>query len=252
MRYLSMIVLILTLISASARAAPGLSVYAASSLTNAFTDIGKLWAAKNHAPPIFNFASSATLAQQIEHGAPAAIFASADELWMDKLVADRRIEPQTRSDLVGNTLVLVEPKASLKPVKLAPGLDLGAILGAGGRLAVGDPAHVPAGIYAEQALRKLGLWDSVQSRLAPAENVRSAMMLVSTGQAPAGIVYGTDARVAKDLGVAGIFPADSHDPIRYPVAATGTGDNAEASAFLAFLHTQAAQDVFEHYGFLTP
>ncbi len=252
MRLLPMFLLASTLLPAIARAAPGLAVYAASSLTDAFKDIGQLWAAKGHAPPTFNFASSATLAQQIEHGAPAAIFASADELWMDKLVAGRHILPQTRSDLVGNTLVLVEPKASLKPVTLAPGLDLVAILGAAGRLAVGDPAHVPAGIYAEQALRKLGLWDSVQSRLAPAENVRSALMLVSTGQAPAGIVYGTDARVAKDLGVAAVFPADSHDPILYPVAATGTGDSAEASAFLAFLHTQPAHDVFRHYGFLTP
>lgn len=252
MRFLSVLLLIVALLPATGRAAPALSVFAASSLTDAFKDIGQLWAAKGHALPSFNFASSATLAQQIQHGAPAAIFASADEMWMDRLVADRRILPQTRSDLVGNTLVLVEPKASLKPVILAPGLDLGAILGAGGRLAVGDPAHVPAGIYAEQALRKLGLWDSVQSRLAPAENVRSALMLVSTGQAPAGIVYGTDARVAKDLGVAAIFPADSHDPILYPVAATGTGDRVEAAAFLAFLHTQPAQDVFTHYGFLTP
>ncbi len=252
MRFLFALLMPLTLLPAVARAAPGLSIYAASSLTDAFNDIGKLWAAKGHAPPSFNFASSSTLAQQIEHGAPAQIFASADELWMDKLAKDRRIEPQTRFDLVSNTLVLVEPKASLKPVTIAAGTDLGAVLGAGGRLAVGDPAHVPAGIYAEQALRKLGLWDSVQARLAPAENVRAALMLVSTSQAPAGIVYGTDARVAAGLGVAGIFPTDSHDPIHYPVAATTAGMAAEAQAFLAFLHTQPAQDVFQHYGFLPP
>jgi molybdate transport system substrate-binding protein len=252
MRVVIAVLLPLILLPSMAKAAPGLAIYAASSLTDAFRDIGSLWTAEGHAAPAFNFASSSTLAQQIEHGAPAQIFAAADELWMDKLVTDRRILPQTRFDMVSNTLVLVEPKASLKPVTLATGADLGAVLGAGGRLAVGDPAHVPAGIYAEQALRKLGLWDSVQARLAPAENVRAALMLVSTGQAPAGVVYGTDARVASGLGVAGIFPAESHDPIHYPVAATASGDSQEAEAFLAFLKTQPAQDVFQHYGFPPP
>jgi molybdate transport system substrate-binding protein len=242
----------LALLPAMARAAPGLDIYAASSLTDAFNDIGKLWTAHGHAPPSFNFASSSTLAQQIEHGAPAQIFASADELWMDRLAKDRRIAQQTRFELVSNTLVLVEPKAALKPVRIARGVDLGAVLGAGGRLAVGDPGHVPAGLYAEQALRWLGLWDSLRERLAPAENVRAALMLVSTGQAPAGIVYGTDARVAAGLGVAGVFPADSHDPIHYPVAATTSGTGPEVQGFLAFLRTQPAQDVFLHYGFLPP
>ena len=126
------------------------------------------------------------------------------------------------------------------------------MLGTEGRLAVGDPAHVPAGIYAEQALRKLGMWDGLRLHLAPAENVRAALMLVSTGQAPAGIVYGSDARAAPSVGVAGTFPADSHAPILYPAAATASGAGAEPRAFLAFLHSQAAQDVFNHYGFLPP
>jgi molybdate transport system substrate-binding protein len=230
----------------------GLTVFAASSLTDAFKDIGTLWIAKGHKPITFSFASSSVLAQQIEHGAPAEIFASADEKWMDQLATERRVRPQTRSDVVGNTLVLVEPKASLKPVIVKTGMNFNALLGAAGRLAVGDPAHVPAGIYAEQALRNLGLWDTVQARLAPAENVRSALMLVTTGQAPAGIVYGTDARIAPSVGVAGTFPPDSHDPIRYPVAATTLGTSAEVTGFLAFLHTQPAQDVFAHYGFSAP
>jgi molybdate transport system substrate-binding protein len=172
---------------------------------------------------------------------------------MDKLQQAHRVEPETRQDFAANTLVLVERKAGLKRITLAPGVDLAAVLGAGGRLAVGDPAHVPAGIYAEQALRKLDLWNSVQSRLAPADSVRSALMLVETGEAPAGVVYGTDVKVDPSLAIAGTFPADSHDPILYPVALVAVPHvNPEAPTFLAFLHTMDAQDVFRHYGFLLP
>lgn len=235
----------------AARAAPGLTVFAASSLTDAFRDVGNLWTASGHKPPTFNFGSSSTLALQIQHGAPADVFASADELWMDKLAEGHWIQPATRRDFVANTLVLVERSAALKRVTIARGLDFGAILGASGRLAVGDPAHVPAGLYAAQALRKLGVWDAVESRLAPAENVRGALMLVSSGEAPAGIVYASDAKIARSIAIAGVFPADSHDPIRYPAAVVGKG-NPEAAAFVAFLHTQPAQDVFRHYGFLAP
>ncbi len=230
----------------------GLIVFAASSLTDAFRDISNLWMAQGHAALTLNFAASSTLAQQIEHGAQAQIFASADALWMDRLVADHHILAGTRSDIVGNTLVVVEPVATLKKLTIKAGVDLGAYLGTDGRLAVGDPAHVPAGIYAEQAMRKLGMWDSLRLHLAPAENVRAALMLVSTGQAPAGIVYGSDARGATGVAVAGVFPDDSHDPIRYPVAATTLGTSAEARAFLEFLHSQSAQDVFAHWGFLPP
>ncbi len=231
---------------------PGLSVFAASSLTDAFRDLSAIWAAQGHAPLTLNFASSSTLAQQIEHGAPAQIFASADALWMDRLVADHYIIAGTRSDFVSNTLVVVEPKATMKPLQIKQGVDLGAYLGTDGRLAVGDPAHVPAGIYAAQAMRKLGMWDSLRLHLAPAENVRAALMLVSTGQSPAGIVYGSDAHGAAGVAVAGVFPEDSHDPIRYPAAATKLGTGPEPRAFLDFLHSQAAQDVFAHWGFLPP
>ncbi len=234
-------------------AGPGLTIFAAASLTDAFRDIGNLWVAKGHKPIVFSFASSSTLALQIEHGAPASIFASADELWMDKLQAAHRIDPDTRQDFVANTLVLVARKAGLKRISIAPGVNLNPVLGADGRLAVGDPAHVPAGIYAAQALKKLGIWDSVKSRLAPADSVRSAMLLVAHGEAPAGVVYGTDVKVDPSLAVAGTFPADSHDPIVYPVAlVTSRHVNPEAPTFLAFLHTMDAQDVFRHYGFLQP
>jgi len=236
----------------AAHAEQGLTVFAAASLTDAFNDIGNLWHAKGHPNVTFNFAASSTLATQIEHGAPANVFASADELWMDKLAKDHRIKSDSRVDIVGNTLVVVELKAHLKPISLKPGVNFDVVLGPDGRLAVGDPSHVPAGIYAEQALRKLGAWNRVHARLAPADSVRSALLLVSHGEAPAGIVYATDVAVAPGLGVAGVFPADSHDPIRYPVAVTRRGATAEAAAFVAFLQTEPARDVFRHYGFTPP
>lgn len=232
--------------------AAALTVFAAASMTNAMQDIGTLWQAQGHKKITFSFASSSVLALQIEHGAPAGVFVSADEKWMDELAGKNVIVSASRSDLVGNSLVLVEPKKTLKPVEIGPGLKLDSVLGAQGRLAVGEPASVPAGIYAKQALQKLGLWDSVARRLAPAESVRSALRLVETGEAPAGIVYGTDVRVVPSLGVAGVFPADSHDPIRYPVALTKAFNNKEARDFLTFLHGPQAQDVFVHYGFSAP
>lgn len=232
--------------------AAGLTVYAAASLTNAFHDIGTLWQARGHKPVTFSFDSSSTLARQIEHGAPADVFASADELWMDRLQKEGDIRPETRGDIAGNTLVLVERKTDLKPVDIKAGTDFTAPLGASGRLAVGDPAHVPAGIYAKQALTRLGAWSAVAGRLAPAGSVRGALMLVSSGEAPAGIVYATDVRIAPGLAVAGTFPESSHDPIRYPAAVTKTATGQEARDFVAFLHSRPAQDVLLHYGFTLP
>jgi len=232
--------------------ADGLTVFAAASLTDAFKDIGARWQASGHAPVTFSFAASSTLARQIESGAPADVFASADEKWMDALAAAGKIVPATRADIVGNSLVLVEPRAGLHPVDLKRGVDLAALLGAKGRLAVGDPAHVPAGIYARQALVSLHAWNDVKDRLAPAASVRDALELVARGEAPAGIVYATDVRVVRDLAVAGVFPAESHDPILYPVAVTTHATGAEARAFVAFLRDASARDVFTRYGFSSP
>ena len=159
-------------------AAGTLTVFAAASLTNAMQDVGALWTAHGHGKVVFSFASSSTLAQQIERGAPAGVFVSADEKWMDDLAQHGGLAPSTRLDLLGNTLVLVESKAVLKPVKLVTGGNLDGVLGSSGRLAVGDPAHVPAGIYAQQALERLGMWPKLQRRLAPADSVRSALRLV--------------------------------------------------------------------------
>ena len=242
----------LLLLPFGARAADTITVFAAASLTNAMQDIATLWMAGGHPKVVFSFESSGTLAQQIAHGAPANVFVSADEKWMDDLAKRHALLAASRSDLVGNSLVVVEPKQGLKPVKLGAGSNLLAVLGPDGRLAVGDPAHVPAGIYARQARQKMGLWQVASARLAPADSVRAALRLVELGEAPAGIVYGTDVKVTPSLGIAGIFPPDTHDPIRYPVAVLKAHNTAAARDFVAFLHTQPAQDVFLHWGFTAP
>jgi molybdate transport system substrate-binding protein len=229
-----------------------LTVFAAASLSGALQRIGTLWQQTGHDAPRFSFASSGTLARQIAAGAPANLFISADEHWMDWLAQRGLTEPGSRSDLLGNTLVLVMPKASARPVALGPGLDVEALLGAKGRVAVGDPASVPAGLYARQALVALSLWDRLKDRLAPAADVRAALQLVSRGEAPAGIVYGSDVRVAPDLAVAATFPAASHPAIVYPVALVAGQATMTARDFAAFLSTAPATAVFRQAGFTAP
>jgi molybdate transport system substrate-binding protein len=246
MRFLFIVLLVLSPLHARAQA---LTVFAAASLTDAMGDISGLWAKAGHAAARLSFASSSTLARQIEQGAPANVFASADEQWMDYLVKKDLIATGTRKDLLGNELVLIVPATHPIHVDIQPGFDLSALVGPGGRLSIGDPAHVPAGIYAEQALRKLGLWDQFSSRLAPAADVRSALLLVERGEAPVGIVYATDAAVSKGVSIAGVFPDNSHNPITYPFAVTKAGDTPDARAFLAFLATTEARAVWMRYGF---
>ena len=229
--------------------AQGLTVFAAASLTDAMKDIAKQWTQAGHPPLQMSFASSSTLAQQIAQGAPANVFASADEKWMDFLAQKNLIVADSRKDLLGNDLVLVVPTDKPLHVTIGPGFDLLKLLGPNGRLSVGDPAHVPAGIYAEQALKKLGWWDSVSPRLASAEDVRAALLLVERGEAPAGIVYGTDAAVSKAVMVAGTFPASSHDPVAYPFALVKAGDTPDARALLKFLAGPQARAVFVQRGF---
>ena len=213
MRFLLFLWLILAPFQACAQT---ITVFAAASLTDAMKDISEIWVQAGHDAPRLSFASSSTLARQIEQGAPVNVFASADEQWMDNLARYDLIAEDTRHDLLGNDLVLVVPAYHPVQFDIGHGFDLPALLGSGGRLAIGDPAHVPAGIYAEQALRKLGLWDKVAAHLAPAPNVRSALLLVERGEAPAGIVYSTDAAASKAVAVAGVFPDSSHDPITLP------------------------------------
>jgi molybdate transport system substrate-binding protein len=189
------------------------------------------------------------LARQIEQGAPANVFASADERWMDYLADKNLIATDTRKDLLGNDLVLVVSADKPIHVTIDKSFDLMGLLGTNGRLATGDPAHVPVGIYAEQALKALGLWDSVSPRLARTEDVRAALLLVERGEAPAGIVYATDAAASKAVMIAGTLPADSHDPVSYPFAVTKSGDTPEARALLVFLTSAPARAVFAQRGF---
>jgi molybdate transport system substrate-binding protein len=246
MRFLLFLCILLAPLAARAQE---LTVFAAASLTDAMKDIAALWVQAGHPALRTSFGSSSTLARQIEQGAPVNLFASADEKWMNYLAEKNLIAADTRKDLLGNDLVLVVPANEPKHVTIKPGFDLAKLLGPSGRLAVGDPAHVPVGIYAEQALKKLGAWDSIAPRLARTDDVRSGLLLVERGEAPAGIVYATDAAVSKGVMVAGIFPAGSHDAITYPFALTKAGDTAQARALMTFLQGPQARDVFLKRGF---
>jgi molybdate transport system substrate-binding protein len=246
MRFLLALCLLLAPLSARAQE---LTVFAAASLTDAMKDVSAQWAQAGHQPLRMSFASSSTLARQIEEGAPVNVFASADEKWMDYLAQKNLIVPDTRKDLLGNDLVLVVPADKPQHVTIGHGFNLVGMLGPNGRVATGDPAHVPVGIYAEQALKKLGIWDAVSPRLARADDVRSALLLVERGEAPAGIVYATDAAVSKAVMVAGTFPADSHDPVSYPFAVVKSGDTPEARALMTYLSGSQARATFEKRGF---
>jgi molybdate transport system substrate-binding protein len=227
------------------------TVFAAASLTDALRDISGLWEKAGHSPLRLSFAASSTLARQIEQGAPANLFASADQRWMDFLAEKNLIVPDTRIDLLSNDVVLIVPASHPTTVTIDRNFDLLGMLGASGRIATGDPAHVPAGIYAKQSLTRLGLWDKVQSRLAPTEDVRGALLLVERGEAPVGIVYATDAMASPRVKTAGVFPADSHDPVTYPFAVVKSGDIPQARALLAFLRGPEAKAVFAARGFKT-
>ena len=246
MRFLLFACLLLAPLTARAQQ---LTVFAAASLTDAMKDVSAQWVLAGHPALRMSFGSSSTLARQIEEGAPANLFASADEKWMDYLSDKKLIAAETRKDLLGNDLVLVVPADHPLHVTIGSGFDLAGLLGPNGRLAVGDPAHVPVGIYAEQALKKLGMWDSIEPRLARTADVRSGLLLVERGEAPAGIVYGTDAAVSKGVMVSGTFPDNSHDPITYPFAVTRTGDTPEARALLTFMAGPQARAAFMQRGF---
>jgi molybdate transport system substrate-binding protein len=248
-RVLAAVMLLPLVILPMAARAQQLTVFAAASLTDAMKDVAKLWQTDGHPAPRMSFASSSTLARQIEQGAPVNLFASADEQWMDYLAKRGLIAADTRTDLLSNDLVLVVPADKPVKVEIKPGFDLKGLLGPRGRLAVGDPAHVPAGIYAAQALKKLGAWDVASPRLARSDDVRAALLLVERGEAAAGIVYGTDAAASKAVTVAGTFPADSHSPIAYPFAVVKAGDNPEARVFMTYLDAPAARDIFARHGF---
>jgi molybdate transport system substrate-binding protein len=225
-------------------------VFAAASTTNALTEIGDLYAAKGlgHLTP--SFASSSTLAKQIASGAPADIFLSANKKWMDFLEEKNAVDKTTRFDLLGNRIVLIAPRdSSINTVDVNDQLDLTALLGKDGRLSMGDPDHVPAGMYGKKAMEKLGLWEQVQGRLAPMKDVRAALVLVERAEAPLGQVYATDAAISKKVRIVGTFPTQSHPPIVYPVAVVAGGKADGAAAFMKFLKSAEAKAVFAKYGF---
>lgn len=229
---------------------PEIIVFAAASLTNALQDLGAAYSAATGVQVRFSFASSSAAARQIEAGAPADLFVSADTEWMDYLEERGLIDTASRKNLLTNRLVLIAPSDRAVRLDIGPGFPIAAALGKDGRLSLGDPAFVPAGRYAESALRTLGVWDSLAGRLLPAENVRSALAFVTRGEAPLGIVYRSDVTVEPKVTIVGLFPEDSHTPIVYPVALV-KGGNQQAQAFLGFLTEDGAKAVFGKYGFTT-
>ena len=224
-----------------------LLVFAAASLRNALDDVNAEYQRQTGHKVVVSYASSPTLAKQIESAAPADVFISADLDWMDYLAQRRLIKPGTRRNLLGNRLVLISPTGAQRDVTISPGFPLANLLGSG-RLAMADPDAVPAGKYGKAALEHLGVWASVQARIARAENVRAALALVARGEAPLGIVYQTDAAAEAKVKVVGFFPEDSHPPIAYPVAAVAAS-TAGTAAYLEFLRSAAAKQYFEKQGF---
>jgi molybdate transport system substrate-binding protein len=228
----------------------GITVFAAASLSDVLKEIGSEFQRETGIASRFSFAASSALARQIESGAPAQVFVSADADWMDYLAGKGLIDVATRRNIAGNDLVLIAPADSNVKLEVGSGIPIAAALGEG-RLALADPDSVPAGRYARAALTALGVWKSVEGRLVPAENVRVALAFVSRGEAPLGIVYRTDARVDPKVRIVGAFPASSHPPIVYPAAAVGrAGDNA--MRFIDYLGGAKAQALLRRHGFKEP
>ncbi len=253
------------------------TVFAAASLTDALRALAAEWQARGNTAPRLSFAASSALARQVEQGAPADLFMSADEAWMDYVQQRGLIVEATRASPVGNALVLVAPAGArdaatpagardaaspagarnaatpagqTQPVTLERGTDLAALLPPGGRIATGDPAHVPVGRYAEAALRWMGQWDALAPRLARADNVRAALLLVERGEAPLGIVYATDAAASRGVQVVGTFPPGSHPAVTYPFALLRRAEgNAQARGFLAFVAGPEAAPTWQRLGF---
>ena len=234
---------------APARAAEPVVVFAAASLKNALDDASAAWTKETGKAARISYAGSNALAKQIEAGAPADVFLSADQAWMDYAEKAGTLRDGTRIDVLRNALVLIAPGADGTAPRTVPlGPSLGAALG-GGKLAMANTDAVPAGKYGKAGLDKLGAWDVVKGQVAQAENVRAALLLVARGEAPLGVVYATDAAAEPSVHVVATFPADSHPPIVYPAALTRDARNSDAAAFLAYIRGPASKDFFERQGF---
>jgi molybdate transport system substrate-binding protein len=245
---LLILLLAFTGIASTPASAAGPVVFAAASLKNAFDEVNAAWAASPDTRALPSYGASSALAKQIDEGAPADLFFSADRDWMDFLADRRRIALDSRVDLLGNRLVLIAPQRSPLALAIAPGFGLRGALGEG-RLALADVAAVPAGKYAKAALLRLGVWNDVADRTAPAENVRAALLLVARGEAPLGVVYATDARAEPSVRVVDIFPADSHPAIVYPVARVAASTHPGTTDLLRFLRSDSARAIFVRHGF---
>lgn len=224
-------------------------VFAAASMTNAMAEIEERFEAATDHDLVVSLAGSSALARQIQQGAPADIFISANPGWMDTLEAEGLVEEGTRFDLLNNSIVLIAAGTEAEPVEIGADLDLAGLLG-GDRLAMALVDSVPAGIYGKAALESLGLWDEVETQVAQADNVRAALAFVATGEAPYGIVYATDAVAEDDVTVIGTFPAKTHPPIVYPAADLSNRDTAAESEFLDYLRGPEAREAFERQGFV--
>lgn len=224
------------------------TIFAAASTTDAIREVAEAFEQAHEGIRIeMSFASSSTLARQIEQGAPADVYISANPKWMDYLAGLDLIETASRRDLLGNRLALVGPVGTEAVVRLEDGFDLPGSFR--GRLALGEPSHVPAGMYAKQSLESLGWWEDLASRLAPAADVRGALRFVETGQTQRGIVYTTDAAASDKVQVVAVFPAESHSPIRYPAAIVKGASTGPVQAFMDFLESPKAAEIFRKLGF---
>ena len=223
-------------------------VFAAASLKNALDDAASQYQRDTGKSTSISYAASSILAKQIEAGAPADIFISADLDWMDYLAGKNLIKADSRKTLLGNKLVLIAPLSGAGAVRIEPGFPIAKLL-KGGRLALADPDAVPAGKYAKAALQNLGVWDNVENSLAPGENVRATLELVARGEAPLGIVYQTDAAIEPGVRIIGTFPEDSHPAVVYPAALVATSSRPDAAAFLAYIESAKAKPLFEKQGF---
>lgn len=231
-----------------ALAANDVTVFAAASLKNALDAVNAEWQKESGKEAVVSYAASSALAKQVESGAPADVFISADLDWMDYLAEKKLIKDDTRANLLGNQIVLVAAKDHADSVEIKPGFDLAGLLG-DGRLAMGAVDSVPAGKYGKAALESLGVWAAVESKVAGAESVRAALALVSRGEAPYGIVYQTDAAADPEVKIVGTFPADSHKPIIYPIAITADSKSPDAAAYVEFVKSDKAAALFVEQGF---
>jgi len=248
MRRLLLACMLIWVCAARTAVAADVLVFGAASLTNVLEDLSQAFSAQTRIPVKSSLAASSVLARQIEAGAPADVFFSADLEWVDYLEQRKLLKAGSRHNVVGNRLVLIAPADNNVTLEIRPGVDFGPALGAEGRIATGDPDSVPVGKYAKAALQKLGAWDRVSDRTVRAENVRAALAFVARGEAPLGIVYKTDALAEKKVRIVAEFPADSHPPITYPIALTMHG-GADAQRFVDFVRGKPAAEIFRKYGF---